>query len=369
MRRLALLWLLIPVAACSPYDRHEGEYYAGAVDPGKFPAAYLGAGGDGKKSGGVFNASAATAHGVAAPYYAFPFSAAQAGSPDPLAVSTDGDPTAAPAPLAYVFDPSPPTGNADMGAGAAGDPFPAPPACQVPGGYVYDAQRDNFRLDQQGAIFTALPTAGYAPVVAEVKVVSKGEACQELKSADTLVTAGDVSLTTRPPLFNLPNAKPIGVPDGNFLAWAIVDPGATVFFPDGSLDPRSGIGPQKLGWFNHYLVTFLDGGYIPTRNVTVPGMGGKPDVTLVHLTAQNVYFPTLIPTTQPTGVVTVGRGTLGAGYDIVDHVRGEPGYSPVCRVFSFAPGDPLHPPASAADINAATLQDNGRFIYCIQVQR
>jgi hypothetical protein len=369
MRRLALLALLLPVAACSPYDRHQGEYYAGAVDPVKFPAAYLGAGGDPKRSGGVFNASAATAHGVAAPYYAFPFSAAQAGSPDPLAVSTSGDPVAAPAALAYVFDPAPPTANPDMGTTTAGDPFPARPACQVPSGYVFDAQSDNFRLDQQGPIFTALPTASYAPVVAEVGVVSKGEACQSIKSADTLVTAGDVSVKTMPPEFNVPGAEPSGVPDGNFLAWPIVDPGATVFFPDGSLDPRTGIGPQKEGWFNHYLVTFLDGGYIPTRNLIVPGMGGKPDVTVVHMTAQNIYFPTQIPVTTPTGDVVVGAGALGGGYDIVDHVRGEPGYSPVCHVFSFVPANPLHPPKSSADIDAATLQDTGSFIYCIQVLR
>src|SRR5438477_1525561 len=120
MRRLALLSLLIPVAACSPYDRHEGEFYAGAVDPAQFPAAYLGAGGDGKQSGGVFNAAAATAHGVPAPYYGFAFSPAQASSPDPLALSTSGDPVAAPAALAYVFDPSPPTGSADMGTLSAG---------------------------------------------------------------------------------------------------------------------------------------------------------------------------------------------------------------------------------------------------------
>lgn len=369
MRRLALFSLLNIVAACSPYDRHQGEYYAGAVDPVKFPAAYLGSGGDGKKSGGVFVAAAATAHGVAAPYYAFPFSAAQAGSTDPLAISTSGDPVAAPAALAYVFDPSPPTVSGDMGASTPGDPFPARPACQVPAGYVYDAQRDNFRLDEQGAIFTALPTASYVPVVAEVKVMSKGEACQEIKSADTLVTASDVSVATMPPLVSLPDSKPIGVPDGNFLAWAIVDPGATVFFPDGSLDPRTGIGPQKLGWFDHYIVTFLDGGYIPTRNITVPGMSGKPDVTLVHMAAQNVYYPTVIPMTAPTGVVTLARGTLGAGHDILDHVRGEPGYTPVCHVFSFVPADPVHPPTSASDIDGATLQDTGSFIYCLQVQR
>jgi hypothetical protein len=373
MRRLALLSLLVPIAACSPYERpyerHEAEFYAGAVDPAQFPAAYLGAGGDGKRSGGVFTASAATAHGVEAPYYAFPFSPAQAGSPDPLAISPNGDPTATAAPLAYVFDPSPPAVTGDMGRATAGDPFPVTPACGVPTGYVYDAQRDNYRLDQQGAIFTALPMASYAPVVAEVKVVSKGEACQGLKSADTLVTATDVTVMTRPPQLNLPGAKPTGVPDGNYLAWPIVDPGATVYFPDGSLDPRTGLGPQKLGWFNHYILTFLDGGYIPTSSVTVPGMGGKPDVTVAHLGTQNVYFPTPIPVTAPTGVVSLGPGSLGAGYDVLDHVRGEPGYSPVCHVFSFVPADPLHPPRSASDIDASTLHDTRSFIYCIQVQR
>jgi len=67
-------------------------------------------------------------------------------------------------------------------------------------------------------------------------------------------------------------------------------------------------------------------------------------------------------------VVVPRDGALGDGYDILDAVRGEPGYSPLCRVFSFVPADPLHPAASAADIDAAQLHDTGGFVWCLQVQ-
>src|ERR1700694_2688763 len=104
MRALVAVALFASAAviasACSPYERHSGEYFAGAVDPAAFPAPYLGAGGDPKRSGGVILAAHATAHGDDAPYYAFAVSAAQAASADPLAVSTDGNRTAIPEPVA-----------------------------------------------------------------------------------------------------------------------------------------------------------------------------------------------------------------------------------------------------------------------------
>ncbi|MGZ3406688.1 MAG: hypothetical protein ACXVAN_09630 [Polyangia bacterium] len=377
----ALVAVAVFALACSPYERRSGEYFAGAVDPAAFPAAYLGAGGDPKRSGGVLLASAATAHTDPAPYYAFAVSAAQAASDDPLAVSTDNNPTAIPAPLAYVFDPRLPAavdmaGGVDLGAvdmagapaAAPPDPFPATPQCTPPSGYVYDARRDGYRLDDQGNVFTALPASGYAPIVAEVPVTSNGEACQSIKSSATLVTASDVVVDTVPPKFPIPNAKPTGVPDGRFLAWAIVDPGAEVRFPDGHLDPASGLGPQKLGWFDHYLLTYLDGGYVPTASVVVPGMAGNPDTIVVHIVAQNVYFPTAIPVTLPSGVVVPRSGKLGSGFDILDARRGEPGYSPLCHVFSFVPPDPLRPPTNAADIDASQLHDTGTFVWCLQVQ-
>jgi hypothetical protein len=342
--------------ACDPYSRRSGEYYAGAVDPAAFPAAYLGAGGDPKRGGGVILASAASAHGQPAPYYAFAVSAQQAAADDPLAVSTEGNPTAIPAASAYVFDPQPPD-----------DPFPAAQRCTAPAGYAYDPQRDGYRLDEQGNVFTALPASGYAPIVAEVPVTSNGEGCQSIKSETTLVAASDVVVATTPPKFAVPGAHPTGVPDGHFLAWAIVDPGAEVRFPDGSLDATSGLGPQKVGWFDHYVLTYLDGGYVPVSSVVVPGMAGNPDVNSVHAIAQNLYFPSTIPRTLPSGVVVPGAGTRGAGFDVLDAVRGEAGYSPLCHVFSFVPADPLHPPASAADIDASQLHDTGSYVWCLQV--
>ena len=371
MRRAAVV-VVILVGACNPYERRSGEYYAGAVDPAAFPPAYLGVGGDPKRGGGVIRPAHAYAHGDDTYYYGFAASARQAASSDPLAISTDGNMTDVPAALAYVFDPSPPSdapdgGVADMGGGTVGNPFPDMPRCTPPSGYAYDARRDGYRLDEQGSIFTALPTAGYAPVVAEVAVASNGEGCQSIKSADTLVTSGDAVVATMPPKFPLPNAKPTGVPDGKFLAWAIVDPAAEVHLPDGSLDPKSGIGPQKIGWFDHYLVTYLDGGYIPTRSAVLPGMAGNPETTVVHMIAQNVYYPSTIPVTLPSGVTVVRAGKLGDNHDILDARRGEPGYSPVCHVFSFVPADPLNPPTSASDIDATQLHDTGSFVYCLQV--
>src|SRR5438874_1727569 len=245
----ALVAVAVFAVACSPYERRSGEYFAGAVDPAAFPAPYLGAGGDPKHSGGVILASNASAHTDPAPYYAFAVSAAQAASDDPLAVSTENNPTAIPAPLAYVFDPQ----------------LPAP-------------------ADMAGV----------------------------------------------------------------------------------DLGPASGLGPQKIGWFDHYLLTYLDGGYVPTASVVVPGMAGNPDTIVVHIIAQNVYFPTAVPTTLPSGVVVPRAGKLGSGYDVLDARRGEPGYSPLCHVFSFVPPDPLHPPTNAADIDAAQLHDTGTFVWCLQ---
>jgi hypothetical protein len=279
--RAALLLALVPVAAaaCDPYQKRAGEFYAGPVDPAPFPAAYRAA---------RYLASAATAHGEPAPYFAFP--AASDAAVAPLAP-----------PSAYVFD-----------------------ARCVPTG-SYDARLDAYRPDEQGSVFTALPAAGYAPVVAEAPVTSNGEACQSIKSEAALLDSPNV--VTHPA-------------DGKYLAWAIIDPSAEVR------------GSERLGWFDHYLVAYLDGGYLPTATVAMP------DVPVVHAIAQNVYFPTQIPT---------GAGALGDGFDILDAARDDAGYSPLCHVFRFVPADPLHPPTSADDIDATTLEDSGTFVWCLQV--
>lgn len=232
-------------------------------------------------------AAAATAHDVPAPYYAFPV----ADAADPLAV-------AAP-PVAYAFD----------------------DRCTPPPGYAYDPRRDAYRLDEQGNVFTALPAeAGYAPLVAEWPITSNGEACQSIKSAATLLRADDVIVPA--------------APSARLVAWAIVDPGA---------DVRPG--PPRLGWIDHQLLAWIDGGDVPTS-----GDGTR-------LVAQNLYFPTATPS---------GPGALGDGFDLLDAARGEPGYSPLCHVFSFAPADPQHPPTSAAALDPAALADTGRFVWCLQ---
>src|SRR5688572_26560991 len=45
------------LVACDPYDRRQGEYHAGPVDPVNFPPEYLGDGGDRNRTGaGSFTA-------------------------------------------------------------------------------------------------------------------------------------------------------------------------------------------------------------------------------------------------------------------------------------------------------------------------
>ena len=313
-------WGLLLLSGCNPYARRSGEYSAGPVDVSQFPPAYLGAGGDPKYGGGVFQPSSAFVDGNAVGYYAFPFSDAQLAADDPL---TLGDAFATPP--AYAFDP------------AASDPFPAKPRCTPPAGYVYDEQRDGIDYAEQGNVFTALPTgASYVPLVAEVPVQSNGEPCQSIKSSDAL---------------------PSGVPDGKIVAWALVDPSASVLFADGSVDPTTLLGPQKFGWYNHFLTQYIDGGYVPT--------------TGTELVAQTLYVPTLVPGTDMSGApaATPTMGNPGSGYDLLEAARGASGYSPICRVMTFVPADPMNPPTSVAAIDMTTLMPAPTpFLYCLQVE-
>ena len=342
--RVGVVWwfLLFSSSGCTPYDRRSGEYNAGPVDVSHFPAAYLGAGGDAKFGGGVFAASDAFVDDNTVGYYAFPFSAAQLAADDPLAL---GDSFATPP--AYVFDPG------------ASDPFPGKPRCAAPAGYVYDEQRDGIRYDDQGNVFTALPAdASYVPLVAEVPVQSHGEPCQSIKSVETLVQDPLVVVPLQPPpKGSAANALPSGVADGKLAAWALVDPSAEVDFPDGTLDPTTHLGPQKFGWYAHYLTQYLDGGYVPT--------------TATDLVAQTLFVPTLVPGTDMSGAPAAvpTMGAPGSGFDVLSAKRGAAGYSPVCRVMTFVPADPMNPPTSAAAIDMATAMPAPTpFVYCLQVE-
>jgi hypothetical protein len=326
---LALSLAALP--ACNPYQNFSGEYYAGPVDGTSFPAAYQGAlPGPADQGGGTIAGAMAWSKNSQIVYYNFPFTDDQNGQADPLAL----DSTVLTIQKAYVFDADAPT-NA----------FPAA-KCTGPKNYLFDQRTEAWRADEQGVVFSAVPSAGYIPVVAEDPETMAGRACQSIKSKQTL----------------LADMKDPG-PDANFLAFAIIDPTADVT-PHTNL----GLGPIHEGWYNHYLVVFLDGGYIPVNMVT-PAMGGDP---YPQMQAQTLYTPTQIPGMDASGTAVPVAGMLGAGFDLLDAARGTTGYSPVCDVKTFVPDDPLNPKHSIADLSAAELAstnsadaDQG-FIFCFQ---
>lgn len=333
--RVATLVLAAIAGGCSPYSDAVRDYY-GSVDPQSFPAAYAG------NSDGEIAPVAAWSGGQRIGYYAFPLPAKQAGADDPLALSS------LPVARAYVFDPAPPS------------PFPPTPRCAVPAGYQYDQRRDAYRYDEQGNVFVTLPdTKGYVPVVGEVPVQSGLERCQDDKSEAQILA--DRRLTVP----RVPGAVS-GTPDGRYLAWPIINPEAIVANPDGSLPdatqpPYTGLGPQKWGWYDHYLLAYLDGGYLPTEQA----MSSTGDGLVTRAVAQRLYYPTMV-----LDHGKVGPGSPGAGFDLVEARRGDAAYSPLCHVFSYVPSDPNAPARDVAEIDAAINQvtDTGSYVYCLQLQ-
>jgi hypothetical protein len=229
-------------------------------------------------------------------------------------------------------------------------------------------------------------------VVAEARASSSGRICQDLKSEKGLSTA----LSGK-----LPKAT------GKYLAWAIIDPGAAVFaFDDKDQDPATSIVVQKWGWYNRYLLAYLDGGYIPFSDVQVPVPMSDPPAmkTVTRMTTQKLYFPrSQIEVTDADGMKTKVAGKLGIGFDVLTAKRGtvgDPaamppivGYSPVCEVFSYDAAPPAMPPMppmpppppavvpaenlpkTAADIEnpmmmfAATIMPaTPKYIFCLQVR-
>lgn len=334
--RVVSLVFAAVACGCSPYSDAVRDYY-GSVDPQSFPAAYAG------NSHGEIDPVAAWVGGQAIGYYSFPLPAKQASADDPLALSTL---TIA---RAYVFDPAPPA------------PFPPSPRCAVPIGYQYDARTDAYRYDEQGNVFVTLPDAkGYLPIVAEVPVQSGVERCQDDKSEAQLLD--DKRLT-------VPHAAgaTAGTPDGRYLAWPIINPEAIVANPDGSLPdatqpPYTGLGLQKWGWYDHYLLAYLDGGYIPTEQAAA---SGGSDTPVTRAVAQRLYYPTMV-----LDHGKVGPGSVGAGFDVLEARRGDAAYSPLCHVFSYVPTDPNAPArdAAAIDETANQVTDTGTFVYCLQLQ-
>jgi hypothetical protein len=358
------LALSAAVPACNPYNR-TGEFYAGPIDAREFPRPYKGGGAVANSSNGTIIATLAFANDAPVGYFQFPVPR----NVNPLRLRTRiGTPQETDQPVAYVFDPE------------TAEPFPTAQRCAKPENYVYDVRRDFVRFDEQGNIFSVLPRATfsattgteaftYVPVVAESKVTTNGTPCQEPKSAENIVSRPDVTIETDPPKIPLPDALRTGRRDGKYIAWAIIDPSADVRFPEEQLDPITALGPQKWGWFDHFLLAYIDGGYIPTTEVTIPGMMGMPDQREVHAVEQMMFVPTVVPDPDdPT--MPADNAAPGSGWDVVQHRRGEAGYSPICHVIFFDPPDPLNPVTNEAAIPAAAmLPDEGLRIYCLQYQQ
>lgn len=352
---------------CDPYGTFDDpDERLGPVDPVLFPAANVGVGGDRKRPGrGRFSELTAYVGEAEVGYFSYALPTLPAGS-DPLRVLEDGKPyDPVPTPPVYVFD-----GNGDS-------PFPDEDRypCQAPPGYAFNAQRDDVDYSKQGPVFSRLPEATYAegalpvtryvPLVAEAGMGSSGMPCQQIKSTKKIKEVlGEMPATT-----------------GRYLAWLVIDPAAPVYprdnptgvLPMGRMHP--GVGLQRWGWYGRYLLAFLDGGFIPTEEVMIPGPGiDVPTmIPVTRLKPQRLFVPR-----QVRSEMGVAVGRAGAGYDVLEFKRGEPGYSPLCQLWNY--GDPTMPQAApdlpkraeailtTPGLNAAAATP-ASYVYCLQVSR
>jgi len=388
------------MSACKPYDL-DGDYYLGPVDPQPFPVLinncdctteptpgalpndncipptdangdsaetvlalcrpFSGKGYSPMSSNGSFGATWAWVNGVQVGYYPFPVPSGV----DPTIVET----LTAKRAQAYVFD---------------GDPTTDTKSCTTPStDYVFDQRRDFVRFDRQGSVFSekqastdglGLPgersrsgSASYIPVYAEVAVTSNGEGCQTVKSAEGLVSNPKLTLATVPPQ-PLTTNHATGLTTGKYLAWAVIDPAAEVTLADGSVDPKTLLGPQRWGFYNHYLVSYIDGGYLPTEAMT-----DADGNSFVSAHEQALYAPDNI--LDPAGSGTVVPGGPGIGLDVLEGARGDAKYSPLCHVFLYY-HDPATDTAKSVDeVMAAAMQapqgqqgltDTMTYVYCLQ---
>jgi hypothetical protein len=349
----AALGSLALLPACNPYQNFSGEYYAGPIDGTNFLSPYQGTlPGPADQGGGKISPVSASVDDNPINYYLFPLGDMQGVDPAGMAPAAPLTIDVITPPKAYVFDPL---------TGPTPDALPSPnKKCQAPDGYVFDQRTEAYRHDEQGVIFTQLPAtgSGYFPIVAETPVTSAGQACQDLKSAAAVKNGLD--------------GVKAGSPDTKYLAFALIDPTADVQ-PD---DPNSGLGPIHEGFYNHFLVLFIDGGYVPTVNVAAQGM------TPAHtdMVTQKLFFPSSVAVTMTDPMTmmmtTVAQaGAYGQGYDLLEGVRGDSKYSPVCEVWTYDPDlDPMTMlPISHTAISEltaaemATAKATGDLIYCFQV--
>ena len=374
-----LLSLLLAATAgggCDPYGTFNDtpDDSLGVVDPVNFPPANVGVGGDRKRPGrGRFQELVAFFEGQEIGYFSFTLPTLPAGS-DPLRVLDDGKPYGPVAtPVAYVFDSAPP-----------GSPFPEGDRypCAPPAGYQFDVRRDAVDFTKQGNVFSTLPTEAYAegvapsstyvPVVQEARLSSSGQPCQRLKSEKRI----EEVLGMKP------------APTPNYLAWLVIEPAARVVpreFPTGNFpmghpmagQMHPGVGIQRWGWFNRYLLAYIDGGYIPTEDgVVTGGTMAMPTMRMVkRMRPQRLFIPRAV---LSGAMMTMGPGRPGQGYDVLEARRGQPTYSPICQVWVY--GDPMMPvPAADLPKAASAIVDPmsalnpmpaapASFVYCLQAR-
>ncbi len=358
--------LVAPVAAlalagltgCNPYDEwSKNEEGLGVVDPVTFPAASLGTGGSRTQPGiGVFQETHAFADGAELGYFPYAYPSMPTAASLRVRDNNAANPRV-PTIGTFIFDAT----------GAPPSPLPAMQKCSPPSSdYRYDEVRDEVHYDEQGSVFAALPratynmgeasTTTYLPIVTEWTATAAGQPCQRFKSSSQ--TEGAMGR----------------MPSGRFAAWWIIDPAAAVykFSDDPDMDPR-GLDLQKWGWFNRYLLAYLDGGYIPTTEMTVTENGVTKPV--VVMTTQKLYYPRTILRMDANGMLGPGPGARSSGYDVLQFKRGAPGYTPVCQVFTYETPAPVAPeqlPKSVGEIEgmyAATIMPAAvPYVFCLQVR-
>jgi hypothetical protein len=350
---MAVAATLALVAGCEPYERfnQDQDDSLGPVQTTDFPAENLGTQSDGspgnrRMSGlGIFGARAAfVAADMPVAYFDYPVP--EAAGDDPLDVAS--------ASAAYIFPPG--------------------YQCTPPAGYVPDRRLDEVPLDRQYNVYTALPDAHYSPetgpapdylpVVAELEVTPpQSLPCQQMKVDTAIERLTGVKNDAR-------------MPSGRYLAHLIIDPGAAVLPPGMTIEmhPTRGIGLQSWGWYNRYLLAYIDGGAIPTRVDTDMGPMGPPKM-VERMVTQALYYPRSM-VLNAGGMPAMAPGARGAGYDVLAARRGSPGYSPVCEVFTYDAGMPLAPeqlPKDEATIKAMfntpaapITPDVPPYVFCLQ---
>lgn len=346
------------LAGCNIYPSWEGAFSAGPADPFNYPPAYLGTRGDrARPASGSFTETQAYAGGERIGYYAFPFSPVALNStatpaPDPLSLTIGGNENPVlPTPVAYNFDGS----TVEQAQGGA--------RCIAPVDYTFNPQRDEIPLSEQAHVFTKLPQAtysftatptwSYAPVVKEVAISDTNYPCQAYKEEEA------ITKTYKP------------IPDSTrYMLWPIIDTGAAVYRLGQSAANSGGVGAQRFGWFNHYLVAYLDGGPVPT--VTSAREDGTE---LVRMRTQRLFFPRSQISTTRNGNTTTANGSIGQGYDVLEAARGRSGFSPVCAVFTYDLGAatannavPKDADEIVANYESTFRPANPPYVYCLQLE-